>query len=154
MSQDLAQLQASLESDAKERSQAQQQATEEKSAPISAEVIKAKSKDTGEIMVTYNLGNSLQDMAQLYGEDVVHSLAKKSLVVAVQDKIRPLAKAGKTSEEAQAFIDQWKPGMARVATGRKRTRKTIKIDQIKNNLSNIQGLTPELAEQILATLGG
>lgn len=66
---------------------------------------------------TSAIGNNLEEMIALSGEDVTYSNAKANMVVRAQGYMRGLVRGGKTSaglspEEAVAkFQSDWKPGM-------------------------------------------
>lgn len=72
--------------------------------------ITAERKDGGSVTVDYDFGETLADLSAKFGEDVVRSHAQRSFVVALQSFARSQLDQGKSPEEIQAAVSEWKPG--------------------------------------------
>lgn len=78
--------------------------------------ITTKVKDT-DIVVNYNIGETIEEATNLFGNDVVLSQYKKGAVLAVQAKVRNLmSKDGATPESVQESLKSWKIGVATART--------------------------------------
>lgn len=64
--------------------------------------------------VDYDLGETLDSAAALFGEEAVYTGYLKSAVIQVQAWIRGLIRAGKTTEEVQAIVAERKIGVSAV----------------------------------------
>lgn len=74
--------------------------------------VKAKHGENGaEIEVDYDFGANLEEMSELFGEDVVYEKARSAMVVNLQSLIRERAKAGDNPKEIQAKCAEWRPGL-------------------------------------------
>jgi hypothetical protein len=60
--------------------------------------------------VDYNFGANLDEAQKLFSHEVVYNLYVAKAKVQIQDKIRPMMKAGKTDKEILAFISNYKLG--------------------------------------------
>ena len=85
---------------------------------MSAEAVKAivMEKDDQprqEITVEYDFGDSLEDMKEKFGEEVVKSKVKQKLVIDLQAYVRGLLRAGKTEDEITEAVAAWKPGLSK-----------------------------------------
>lgn len=74
-------------------------------------LITAKKNDT-EVSIEYDFGASLQEAAENFGEDVVFSGFISKSVITAQAAIRRYIEAGKSAEEIQTAMADWKPGVA------------------------------------------
>jgi len=63
------------------------------------------------VSVEYNFGDSLQDMVANFGEEVIQSRARASLVIDLQALIRRQINAKKSVKEIQQAVKEWKPGV-------------------------------------------
>lgn len=72
-------------------------------------VAKVKDNDV-EVGIDYNFGENLSEMLELFGEECVYAAAKRQTRIDLQGVMRRLAAAGKTEEEIQAELSEWKPG--------------------------------------------
>jgi hypothetical protein len=62
--------------------------------------------------IGYNFGDSLADMVKMFGENVVMSNAKKSMVITAQAVMRRYLEAGKDQAAITTSLAAWKPGVA------------------------------------------
>ena len=77
--------------------------------------ITAETKEGASVAFDYNLGvdESQEALNERFGKEVVASFGRRAIVIAAQSHARTLIKAGKTAEEIQAAMNEWKPGMPR-----------------------------------------
>lgn len=75
------------------------------------EKITAKLKDSQPVTVDFDVDEKLKDAVKRYGEDIVMSRYRSSLVIDLQAFMRGLLKQNKTPEEIQAAVDAWQPGV-------------------------------------------
>ena len=88
----------------------------------------AKAPKTGiEGEFTYDFGDNLQDAISKFGEDVVFNLFKRQAIVDAQGVVRRVMEKGGSPEEAQARLDEWKPGVVKIRTGQSRMQKALKL---------------------------
>lgn len=120
--------------------------------PVSAKI----GKDGTPVTINYPMGESLAEIVEQYGEDIIFNHAKSSIVVALQgfmrSRIDPDREGGALSQEAlQQEIDGdgteenpgWKPG----------TRQPGKsaAEKVREQISKMD---PELRKALLAELAG
>jgi hypothetical protein len=72
--------------------------------------VTAERKEGGSVTVEYEFGESLADLSNKFGDEVVRSHAQRSFVVALQSFIRSQLDQGKSQEEIQAAVNEWRPG--------------------------------------------
>jgi hypothetical protein len=101
------------------------------------------------ITVNKDLGNNLQEMIGLFGEDTVYNNAVDSMVITTQSMIRRLgspAKDGsiKSAEEIQAAVDAQKY----VGGGPRGTKK----DPMEAFLAKFETMSPEKQKEMLQNL--
>ncbi len=72
--------------------------------------ITAERKEGGSVTVDYEFGESLADLSSKFGDEVVRSHAQRSFIVALQSFIRSQLDQGKSQDEIQAAVNEWKPG--------------------------------------------
>ena len=60
-------------------------------------------------------GENLEELKGQFGDDIIYTKARQSLVIALQSYIRGLLDANKSQEEIQQSAVEWKPGMRRPA---------------------------------------
>lgn len=66
------------------------------------------------VTVQYDFGDNLAEAVESYGEEVVFSSYKSSVVIDLQAYIRGLIRRDKTPEEIQEAVSNWKPGVKAV----------------------------------------
>lgn len=67
------------------------------------------------VTVEYDFGDNLADMTSKFGEDVIQSRARASLVIDLQSAIRRHINAGKSDDEITAAVAAWVPGVKAAA---------------------------------------
>lgn len=76
--------------------------------------ISAKKDVNGEersAMITYDFGDTIAEMTDKFGEEVVKSNAIRNFKITAQAAIRRMLEAGKSQEEIQDAFSAWKPGV-------------------------------------------
>jgi len=94
------------------------------------------------VSVEYNFGDTIADMIKNFGEDVIQSRARASLVIDLQAFIRRQINAKKSLKEIQAAVKDWKPGVK--AAGKTPAEKLQAL---------LEGKTQEEKMQILQDAG-
>jgi len=81
--------------------------------------IKAKNTETGEVAeVEYDFGVDVDAAVDMFGGAVVHSGFVTAAKIAAQNRMRELMKQGKTPQEAEAALADWKPGVKQPRAGK------------------------------------
>ena len=80
---------------------------------MAIEVKATKQNTDREVVAFVDLGDSLDDATQKFGADVVFSNFQAQAKIKAQAIIRDMMTEGKKDEEIQAFMNTWKPGVAR-----------------------------------------
>lgn len=78
---------------------------------IKASLMNGKEK-VKEHAVLFNFGANLEEAAEMFTAEVVHSNFVRASKVVAQSILRRLMEAGKTDEEIDAVFATWKPGIA------------------------------------------
>lgn len=110
-----------------------------------ATMVDENGNSTGEKVtgsVEYNFGADLTEAMELFGEDIIYSQFKQNATIALQGIMRRAIQSGKSGDELQAAVSEWKPGV------RTRTGKSP-ADKIKDLLA---GKSPEEIQEILSSL--
>jgi hypothetical protein len=63
----------------------------------------------------FNIGETAAELIEQFGEEVVYSHVRRSLVIAIQAAMRGMTDAGKSPEEIQEAVTNWKPGLKKPA---------------------------------------
>ena len=113
------------------------------------ETIKAKcaregSKEYVHVGAEVNLGTTLQEMIELFGEKEVLELAQANATIAIQNRMRSLYTAGLSVEEIQSKAAAWKPGI-------RETRE--RIDPRTKVINDFKNMSDEARKEFLAALG-
>lgn len=61
--------------------------------------------------VQWELGETMAELENQFGADVVLSHTKRSFILSLQSYLRTLIDAGKSPEEIQKLAEDWKPGV-------------------------------------------
>jgi hypothetical protein len=77
--------------------------------------IPAERQNGSSATAKYEMPDTVAGMTEKFGEDVVYSHVKRSLVIAIQAYMRPMIDAGKSAEEIQTAVTDWKPGVKKAA---------------------------------------
>lgn len=107
------------------------------------EITAKDTKTEASITVEYEFGETIAELVEKFGEEVVFNQARSSLVVALQGAIRTALKAGKTDDEINTLVSEWKPGIRRQAKSPQ--------DKIKEQLASMD---PEIRKALLKELSG
>jgi hypothetical protein len=62
------------------------------------------------IEANFEVGTNLEEMRELFDDQVIFESATDSIIISLQANIRRLMKAGKSDEEIEKFINSWTPG--------------------------------------------
>lgn len=95
--------------------------------------------DDREVTVSYDFGDNLSEMVDLYGEDVSYNRAKASMVIDLQARLRAwmtdnLDKEGnvvskaKDDDEIIGLAAEWKPGIKKIS---RKSPKEKLLDMLK-----------------------
>jgi hypothetical protein len=95
-----------------------------------------------EVTAEINFGANLDEAKGLFGEEVVYSKYLAEAVINAQAVMRGLALKGKTQEEIQAAMGEWKPGQSRV-TGEA---------GLSTLLKKFEKMTPDKQKELIAKL--
>ena len=105
--------------------------------------ITAKSPKTGKsLTVEYAMGETLAELVQTFGEDVVYNVARQQLVIKLQAVIRSGLDKGASDEEIRNHVKAWRPGVAA----------RFGVDALKVAESKFDSLTPEEQDAYIAQL--
>jgi hypothetical protein len=107
-----------------------------------AKIVAQTTEPAASVEFDYDVPENLAGMVERFGEEVVYSHVKRSVVIAAQGAARGLMKGGKDGAEIQTAMQTWKPGEPR----------TVKSAQDKIS-ALIEKLSPEEREALLADLG-
>lgn len=67
------------------------------------------------ITLEYDFGDTLQDMVNNFGEQMVYDRALRSFKISFQSWVTAQLEAGKTEDQIKAEAAQWKPGQRKAA---------------------------------------
>ena len=73
--------------------------------------VSAKKEGFEEVSITYDFGKNLDDMVEKFGAEVVATNARANMKITLQGIMRRYLAAGKTQEEIQTAVGEWKPGV-------------------------------------------
>ncbi len=77
--------------------------------------VTAERREGGSAEATYDMPDDVAGMIEKFGEEVVFSHVKRSMVIALQSFMRSKLDAGAPAEDIQAAVTEWKPGTKRAA---------------------------------------
>jgi len=105
------------------------------------EVTAKEGKEGTPLTVDYDFGESIDDMVDKFGDEVVFNNAKANMIVSLQGVIRTGLKAGKDAKEIKESAAAWVPGV----------RKAGKSPQEKLR-EQFANLDPEAKKELLKEL--
>jgi hypothetical protein len=111
---------------------------------ISAELTAKNGNEAKGTTVKVQLGDTLDELGGQFGTDIVYSHARRSIVIAMQTSIRGMLEAGKSTEEIQSAMVDWKPGVKRAA---KSTYDRVKEDIARMSPEDKKRIMKELREK-------
>ena len=68
-------------------------------------------KDGKEYNAEYLFGDSLDQMVNLFGKEIVYNKAKAAMIVDIQGTMRAAIKANKSAKDIADSVAKWKPGV-------------------------------------------
>ena len=95
------------------------------------------------VVIDVDMGTDIQDLIELYTEDVIYKSAIAAIKISAQSNMRRLIAVGKTAEEVTTEMESWKPGI----TERK------SIDPVASLLSKWGSMSEEEKADVLTRLG-
>lgn len=106
--------------------------------------VSAKTSTHPAVSIDYPLLDvqSLGEMAEVFGEEVVMNKAKSAIVIDLQSFIRRMLDAGSTEEEIQRAASEWKPNGKIAVRGK----------SVKKAANFLRKLSPEERRKLLAEL--
>lgn len=101
------------------------------------------SKSGRTVVADFTLGENLNELIEQFGEEVVFSSAKSSIVIDVQAVMRRQMRSEVPDEQIAAYVANWRPGVkaARVA-----------VDPFRAALMNFTKKSPEEQKAFLEEL--
>ena len=79
------------------------------------EVTAEKMSTGATVTASFSFGDSVSELITQFGEDVVYSHVRRSLIIALQAYMRGQLEAEKQPEEIIASVPGWKPGLKKTA---------------------------------------
>ena len=70
-----------------------------------------KGEEAKSVQVSYDLPTDLAGYVSKYGEEMTADFARRSVTLGIQALVRPLILEGKSTEEIQAHVNNWVPGV-------------------------------------------
>jgi hypothetical protein len=108
---------------------------------IAAELTAKNGNEAKASTVKTQIGENIEELGGQFGNDVVYSHARRSIIIAMQTSIRGMLEQGKSDAEIQAQMAEWKPGL-------KRPAKTP-LDRVRDEFTR---MSPEDRKRILKEL--
>jgi len=108
-------------------------------------VIKASKKIGDEELATevqYDFGGNAAAAIEKFGEEVVYSNFVRASVITAQAAMRRMLETGKTEEEIQSAMQQWKPGVQLERT----------VDPVASVLSRFGSMSAEEQKALIKQL--
>lgn len=109
--------------------------------PVSAEVSAKNGQEAKTATATFRVGDNLHELSEQFGDEVVYSHAKRSVIIALQTTMRAAIEANKSQEELQAIVDEWKPGLKKPAKS--------PLDKVRDEIAR---MSPEDKKRIMKEL--
>lgn len=105
---------------------------------IAATEVTVSTKESEDIKFPYVFGETLEQMVEVFGLEVVTAKALNGLTVAVQGHARGMIKSGKDAAAILEEMKTWKPGEPRVTVSAEDKARKV-----------LEGLTPEQRAALL-----
>ena len=96
------------------------------------------------VVIDIEMGTTMDDLIELYTENVVYKSAIAAIKISAQSNIRRLIAVGKTAEEVVEEMKDWKPGV---------TERRGAIDPVASLLSKWGSMSEEEKADVLTRLG-
>jgi len=93
--------------------------------------IQVSTKEGASVKVNYDIGETVNENVNLFGEEVCNDALRASLILRVQGRVRSMINSGKAEAEIQEAIGAWKIGI----TTRKGVSPTEKIKGLYGKMS-------------------
>jgi len=97
--------------------------------------------------IEYDLGESLEEAKDLFGEEVVYNMYKAQARISAQAQMRKLLVAGKSEEEIQSEMDKWVLGQT---IGVQKDKYAAVVDDFKNKSPEEQAAFIQKLQEMLA----
>lgn len=105
--------------------------------------VKAKIPELSkEVSVEYDFGSNLDEASEKFGPETVYEGFLAEAVISLQSIIRAAARAGKTDEETNTIVADWKPGVSRRG----------KADPVAGLMAKFGKMTPEQQKALIDKL--
>jgi hypothetical protein len=114
---------------------------------INAELTAKNGNDAKGVTAKVQLGENLDELGSQFGPEIVYSHARRSIVIAMQTSMRGMLDSGKSPEEIQTAMVDWKPGVKRAA---KSTYDRVKEDIARMSPEDKKRIIRELREKAQA----
>lgn len=108
---------------------------------VGAEVSAKNGQEAKSANATFQIAENLNELSQQFGDEVVFSHAKRSIIIALQTTMRAAIEANKSDEELQAIVNEWKPGLKKPAKS--------PLDKVRDEIGR---MSPEDKKRILKEL--
>lgn len=105
--------------------------------------IKAKADDK-EAVVTYTFGETVEEMIELFGPEVVFSNARQAMKITAQSAMRRMLRSDTPEAEIQEKISAWKPGVQMERT----------VDPVAAFKNKFVGMDQDAKKALIAELKG
>ena len=89
--------------------------------------------------ITYDFGDTLKEMTELFGEDVVFSSARAQMIVGLQARMRNLINDGK---DPAVLADIWKPGV----------KSSAPVDHLAAARTLVKGMDDDARQEFINSL--
>uniref|UniRef100_A0A6M3KZA1 Uncharacterized protein n=1 Tax=viral metagenome TaxID=1070528 RepID=A0A6M3KZA1_9ZZZZ len=105
--------------------------------------IKAKVPELDrEMVLEYDFGKDLDEAVVKFGKDPIYQDFVASAKITIQSAMRSMARGGKTDEEINTALSEWKPGVARART----------VDPVAASINRFASMSNEDQEGFIAQL--
>ncbi len=94
------------------------------------------------VKININLPEKLEEQRKLFGDEVVAAHSHGSIVISAQAAMRRLIEKGKSAQEIQAALKDWKPGV----------RDAVKVSAFDKASSAIEKLSEQERADLLKRL--
>lgn len=79
---------------------------------ITVKASETRGEEAKSAEILYDFGDNIQESITLFGEDIVHKMFLNAAKISAQSIMRRMLKAGRTQEEIQRDMAEWKVGVS------------------------------------------